>query len=677
MKAVLVRFVLLSSVLGMFAQNAHAADTLVRCDSPNSGAAKWCQLDPENLISVSLTKELSTNRCRNSWSYSEDQIVVWNGCRAEFTAHHITYANTDVEVPGDYHKDYDLERRLLAALNKSPLSIVEKGQHILNRFAFGSSASRGIRSLVRFTNGAIDKDKSHRAMARFIYWSLQPANISDAWTESMLASQYPNSQKSYQELSAQFRVFMQNYADLKEGVAKLEADLKKNPNSAAIKQALEKAKLALAEDSIRRAEFYQSLRIASRARLLAGGINRWSPLQTKLTWLWFNRLNVDADRVPMDLKAYLGTINSYTHSKFEDMLLASAHSPAMLLYLNNAYNKTNDSKGIKPNEDYAREIMELHSLGVVAGTASDSGHYNLNDVRASARILSGWSIDGASTQSTGVRRFKFYPSSHPVGGKTVMGKTYADGYAGGVAFIRDLANHPLTARSIAKMLTQYFVSDQLGTAGPMELVNDLQAEFLAKDGDLQAVYRELFTHDVFWSEASYRSKGKDPLVQAIGVLAVNQSHRNTLTRADIDLALGTMMSMGMNLLSCSPPTGFSLRSSDWISASSAIGWMRFAYRALFKEIEGLGRTYGYQNREAAAQAADAADNLDAVSIHSRAGVMMAYDFQFNEQRYRLSNTRLDQIADQIAVKPDKRSGKPVFVRSLAGALLGGSEFRKY
>lgn len=676
MKSVLVRFVLLSSVLGMFAQEANAA-TITKCESPSSGAPKWCEVNPENLLSVNLTKELSNNRCRNSWSYNEDQIVVWNGCRAEFTLYHIQHSTTDAEVPDDYHKDADLERRLLAALNKSPLSVVEKGQHILNRFAFGSSAVRSIRTFVRFTNGAIDKNKSHRSMARFIYWSLQPASISDSWTEETLGEQYPHSQKSYEQLSSEFRVFMQKYSELKAVVANLEAELAKNPNSASIKAALEQAKLVLAEENVRRNEYYRSLRAASRARLLAGGVNRWSPLQTKLTWLWFNRLNVDADRVPMDLKAYLSTINNYSHSKFEDMLLASAHSPAMLIYLNNAFNKTDDRKGIKPNEDYAREIMELHSLGVVAGNASDANHYNLNDVRASARILSGWSIDGASAKSTGVRRFKFYPTSNPVGGKTVMGKTYADGYAGGVAFIRDLANHPLTARSIARMLTQYFVSDQLGAAGSQEVINDLQAVFLAKDGDLQAVYRELFTHDVFWSEASYRSKAKDPFSQAISVLALNQSYRGSLNREDIDLALNTMTSMGMNLLSCSPPTGFSLRSADWISASSAIGWMRYAYSNLFKEVEGFGRTNSYQRREAAAQTADSADNLDAVSIHSRAGLMAAYDFQFNEQRYRLSNTRLDQIADQIAVKPDKRAGKPLFVRSLAGALLGGAEFRKY
>ncbi|HEY8907846.1 MAG TPA: DUF1800 domain-containing protein, partial [Rhodoferax sp.] len=220
-----------------------------------------------------------------------------------------------------------------------------------------------------------------------------------------------------------------------------------------------------------------------------------NPLLARMTEFWFNHLNVYVGKGPV--RPFVGhylvnVIRAHALGKFEDLLLASARHPAMLLYLDQAQSVADGSPGAQGqrrglNENYARELMELHTLGV-------NGGYTQNDVRNLARVLTGWTI--GPQQDSG---FRFAPRLHDHGIKQVMGQTFpvtpqAAGEQEGLDAIRMLARHPSTARRISLRLAQFFVADK----PPSTLVDQLSQIFLATQGDISAVLTTLFTSYDFW-----------------------------------------------------------------------------------------------------------------------------------------------------------------------------------
>src|SRR5262249_6191411 len=149
------------------------------------------------------------------------------------------------------------------------------------------------------------------------------------------------------------------------------------------------------------------------------------------------------------------------------------------------------------NENLAREMLELHTLGV-------DGGYTQGDVIALAKVLTGWSIEqqrGPLARVVNVasndKGFRFYPARHEPGGKTVLGKTYPEGYDGGVTVLRDLSRHPATARHIARKLAVHFISDN----PPADSVARLEAVFRQTDGNLGVVYEALVDDPAAWKPA--------------------------------------------------------------------------------------------------------------------------------------------------------------------------------
>jgi uncharacterized protein (DUF1800 family) len=223
----------------------------------------------------------------------------------------------------------------------------------------------------------------------------------------------------------------------------------------------------------------------------------------RLVWFWSNHFCISADKIPSMAGPYeREAIRPHVLGRFADLLLAAESHPAMLFYLDNVQSMGADStaginrdKGL--NENLAREILELHTLGVRSG-------YSQVDVTSFAKVITGWTwIQPAEPDHGG--EFTFSKRLHEPGEQTVLGKRYADtGAEQGRAVLADLARHPATAQHIAQKLARHFVADD----PPPSLVARLAASFKDSDGDLKSVARTLVSADEAW--APQRQKLKSP-----------------------------------------------------------------------------------------------------------------------------------------------------------------------
>jgi uncharacterized protein (DUF1800 family) len=292
------------------------------------------------------------------------------------------------------------------------------------------------------------------------------------------------------------------------------------------------------------------------------------------------------------------TIRPRVFGRFEDLLLATAKSPAMLAYLDNARSAAEPSnrppsrgrgafaaavarKGPTGlNENYARELLELHTLGV-------DGGYTQSDVTELARVLTGWSIGAPREEGRpGGRRFEtaapgeflFRERLHDVGEKTVLGRRFpaGGGIGEGEEAIRMLARHSSTARHIARELCERLVGD----APPDALVSRVAARFTATHGDLRETVRAIVESPEFFDPAFYRAKVKSPFEYAVS--AVRALGAETDGRA----IARSIEEMGEPLYLCAPPTGYSDAADDWTSSGALIARMSFALAAARGGIAG-------------------------------------------------------------------------------------------
>ena len=221
------------------------------------------------------------------------------------------------------------------------------------------------------------------------------------------------------------------------------------------------------------------------------------------------------------------------------------------------------------NENYGRELLELHTLGV-------DGGYTQQDVIEVARCFTGWTIN--QPQRGG--GFNFNPRIHDQGEKTVLGVTIpaGGGIGDGEKVLDILAHHPSTARFISRKLAMRFVADD----PPASLVDRLSATFLKTDGDLRAVMKTLFESKEFWSAGAYQSKMKSPLDMVAGaVRAVN---------GDVDYAtslVNQVAQMGEPLYRKQEPTGYSNSSKEWVNSAGLIARMNFALNLADNKVPGV------------------------------------------------------------------------------------------
>ncbi len=299
-------------------------------------------------------------------------------------------------------------------------------------------------------------------------------------------------------------------------------------------------------------------------------------LQEVLTDFWFNHFNVDA-RKGVDrflLTEYeRETIRPNVLGKFRDLLEATAKSPAMLFYLDNWMSASGtsgtglgargrrDLSAKKPkglNENYGRELMELHTLGV-------DGGYTQKDVTEVARAFTGWTIQ----QPRQGGAFKFEPRLHDEGEKIVLGYRIkaGGGMNDGEQVLDILAAQPATARFIATKLVRRFVSD----TPPPALVDRAAARFRSTGGDLREVMRTILTSPEFLSPAAYRAKVKTPfefIASAVRAAGADIANAAPLVR--------TLQQLGMPLYQCQPPTGYRDSADAWVNTGALVGRMNFA-----------------------------------------------------------------------------------------------------
>lgn len=364
-------------------------------------------------------------------------------------------------------------------------------------------------------------------------WALQQLNTAYA------ASQLPPS------LPAEVNRFNQPIDDLvKEAKTEREArkDLKQANASAALGSS--PSFIASMESPVPYAFSRDMQQTASAWRLMACSDPALeNPLLARMTEFWFNHLNVFDGKG--NVRPFVGhyainAIRAHSLGKFEDLLLASAQHPAMLLYLDQAQS---NARGL--NENYARELMELHTLGV-------GGGYSQADVRELARILTGWTV--GQQQGEG---FKFAPRLHDVGDKTLLGQTFkAAGQTEGEDAIRMLARHPATAQRIARRLATTFVADQ----PPKALVDQLAATFSRTQGDIKAVMQALVASPEFWRAGN--TLFKTPLDFACSALAAGGGVKD---RRDVVLSLGFLAQVGQPMHGWQTPDGYKTDAATWLA----------------------------------------------------------------------------------------------------------------
>jgi uncharacterized protein (DUF1800 family) len=275
----------------------------------------------------------------------------------------------------------------------------------------------------------------------------------------------------------------------------------------------------------------------------------------RLVWFWSNHFCISADKAVGMAGAYeREAIRPHVLGRFADMLQAVESHPAMLVYLDNVESMGADStaginrdKGL--NENLAREIMELHTLGVRSG-------YTQNDVTSFANVITGWSwIQPADPAHGG--EFVFVKRLHEPGAQFVLGKSYADtGVEQGRAVLADLARNAATAQHIAQKLARHFIADE----PPPALVAKLAQRFRDTDGDLKEVSRTLVTADESW--APQRGKLKSPsqwLVAVLRLVGTQAASGNPGGRL-----LGAQASLGESLWRPPAPNGYPDTEAAWL-----------------------------------------------------------------------------------------------------------------
>lgn len=307
-------------------------------------------------------------------------------------------------------------------------------------------------------------------------------------------------------------------------------------------------------------------REAISARMRAAFITD-TPFHERLVWFWSNHLAVAINAklrvVPFVFDYERHAIRPNVTGKYEDLLLASARHPAMLIYLDNATSAGPNSKAGQRrdqglNENYARELLELHTVGAGSG-------YTQADIIELAKILSGWTVLPKRFQDGADTAFIFAPNRHEPGRKTVLGVTYEEGEAAGIAVIRALARHPATAKRLARKFAAHFTADEPDAA----LVAHLEDIYRATDGDLGAMARGLITHEAAWS--AELSKARDPIqfvtaiVRATAVAAAGQ------LKPEAELALlGALRTLGQLPFQSPTPQGWPDTAAAWFGPDQVV-----------------------------------------------------------------------------------------------------------
>jgi len=312
-----------------------------------------------------------------------------------------------------------------------------------------------------------------------------------------------------------------------------------------------------------------------RSAQIIRGVHSQNQLLEVMTWFWFNHFNVNLgdDFVQYSGHDYERVLRQNALGKFKNLLAATAHHPAMMSYLDNylstvpRFSGTRLTSGI--NENYGRELLELHTISV------HGDDYTQDDVYSAAVILTGWGLGTVPNPTAALPNrtsrgpvFAFTTRDHDTRATQVMDLRIAAGMQkqSGDMLLDYLAHHPATAQFIATKLVRHFVADD----PPQPLVSRVADTFMTTDGDVSEMLRTIFASKEFWNEA-FAVKYKNPF----------QSVVSTLRALDAEVtdgrSLSTLLnSMGQPQYACIPPTGWSDRGLEWVNPASHMYRMNFA-----------------------------------------------------------------------------------------------------
>jgi uncharacterized protein (DUF1800 family) len=450
--------------------------------------------------------------------------------------------------------------------------------HVLNRIGFGPMP------------GDVERVRTS-GLEAYIERQLQPEKIDDAAMRARLEA-LTTIEASSRELAEQYVMPAQRArAEQQRARANAQSGTPPQPEMMAAPQSPEV-----------RGERQVLLELSQHKLLRAAYSDR--QLEEVMVDFWFNHFNVFAAKgltrnyvTEYEREA----IRPHVLGKFRDLLQATAESPAMLFYLDNWQSATpqeqtqmqgpargRQRRGMRGtgtrtiadapaaaqnrrprgiNENYARELMELHTLGV-------DGGYTQKDVQEVARAFTGWTI--ANPRQGG--GFVFEPRMHDNGVKTVLGtRVSAGGKGDGERVLDLLAKHPSTARHIATKLARRFVSDD----PPAALVDRAAKRFLETGGNIRDVVRTIVISPEFFAPETQRAKIKNPFEFVVSSMRA--------TAAQIPSAMPLVQSLrelGMPLYLCQPPTGYSDKADAWVNTGALLNRMNFAVALTEGRIRG-------------------------------------------------------------------------------------------
>jgi uncharacterized protein (DUF1800 family) len=524
------------------------------------------------------------------------------------------------------------------SLWQRPLDPNRSAAQIVNRITFG--ARPGDFERVR----ALGVD-------RFIDQQLNPERLNDAALESRLAT-LPTLSMTTSEL-------IEKYPMPKQGEAQ-QADAMKaaGQDAAMVQDTAREVIVELGREELLRAVY------SSRQ------------LQEVMVQFWMNHFNIFAGKGPdkwMLTSFERDTIRPRALGRFEDLLVATAQSPAMQFYLDNwlssgpspaetgiagpfgprPFNRPNQQRrGL--NENYGREVMELHTLGV-------DGGYTQRDVIEVARCLTGWTLRRPRLEP----EFFFDPRLHDSGPKTVLGHYIAPGggFGDGLQVLHILSTHPATARFISTKLCRRFVADD----PPAALVDRVAGEFMRTDGSMPAVLKSILSAPEFYSEAAYRAKMKSPLeVTASALRALGAE-----TDAGMPL-LGFMNRMGEPMFQLQAPAGLPDRGNTWTSSSGLLARLNFATTLASNRIRGTEIAWDkVLPREVAASSDGTIDGLSRVLTGSALSQGSLRAIRDGVGRERSTS---DGGAEE-GPAPVQEEGYPA-IAAMAALVIGSPEFQR-
>jgi uncharacterized protein (DUF1800 family) len=537
--------------------------------------------------------------------------------------------------------------RTKLALPASPLSEDERALHVLNRLGYGPRPADVARV---------------RAMgvAAYLEQQLDPGRPPDAAVGEALAG--------YDVLAASTADLVRDYpqpsAQLRQRVA--QGDMTRRE----LREQLPPGR--------RPAIITTQLQAAAVTRAVVSA----AQLEEALAAFWFNHFNVYSQKgaVRWMVPAYeREAIRPHVLGNFRDLVLATARHPAMLFYLDNWMSTRTDlvmprgqnspaSAMPRPagqrrglNENYARELMELHTLGV-------DGGYTQQDVTEVARAFTGWTIDRPREGGP----FVFRPALHDQGSKRVLGQVIpaGGGERDGERVIDLLVRHPSTARFVSTKLARHFVMDD----PPAALVDRLAATFRSSDGDLRAVMTTLVTSPEFWSREAYRAKIKTPFEVVVSAVRALDGRLETARGRVAGRAAGSGAAelareigrLGQPLYEAQPPTGYPDRAESWVNTGALLGRMNFALALAHNRMRGapvdLEALLGSVDR---AQPAQVLDRLLTAVLHGAATPQTRAVLRAQLESPEITRTTGD---DRIASDTD--------VEKLAALVLGSPEFQR-